>query len=122
MCHQTVSLVAEVLEAAGIVTVVIGSARDIVEEVGVARFVFSDFPLGSPLGANGDVDTQMATLRLALDLATGAVAPRTTVQSPARWSTDVWRERFMYVGDDNRDKLFEAGERRRAQQRASKDS
>lgn len=114
------SLVAEVLEAAGIVTVVVGSARDIVEEVGVARFVFSDFPLGSPLGANGDEETQEATLRLALDLAATAVAPRTTVQSPARWSTDAWRESFMHVGDDNRAELAAAGERRREQQRANK--
>ena len=31
-------------------TVVIGSARDIVEHCGVARFVFTDFPLGNPCG------------------------------------------------------------------------
>ena len=35
MCHQTVSLVARHLEASGIPTVVVGCARDIVEECGV---------------------------------------------------------------------------------------
>ncbi len=114
------SLVAEVLEAAGIVTVVVGSARDIVEEVGAPRFLFSDFPLGSPLGAKGDSDTQKATLRLALDLATSAVAPRTTVQSPTPWHGDDWREAFMHVGDDNRAELAAMGERRRAKQATRK--
>jgi len=50
-----VSLVSRHLEANGISTVVIGSARDIVEECGVARFVFSDFPLGNPCGKPYDV-------------------------------------------------------------------
>ena len=31
-------------------TVIVGSARDVVEECGVPRFVFSDFPLGNPCG------------------------------------------------------------------------
>ncbi|MGK0277225.1 MAG: D-proline reductase (dithiol) PrdB, partial [Ilumatobacter sp.] len=31
MCHQTVSLVSRHLEAQGITTIVVGSARDIVE-------------------------------------------------------------------------------------------
>ncbi|MCP3934132.1 MAG: hypothetical protein GY708_02035 [Actinomycetia bacterium] len=114
------SLVAEVLEAAGIVTVVVGSARDIVEEVGVPRFVFSDFPLGSPFGAKDETDIQMATLRLALDVAATAAAPRTTVQSTVAWEGDDWRESFMHVGDDNRAELAAMGERRRAEQAAVK--
>mgnify|MGYP003704790209 CR=1 FL=1 len=40
------SLIARHLEQNGIPTVVIGSARDIVEYTAVARFVFTDFPLG----------------------------------------------------------------------------
>lgn len=46
ICHQTMALVARVLEAAGMPTVVMGAAKDIVEQCGVSRFVFSDFPLG----------------------------------------------------------------------------
>ncbi|MEZ5231807.1 MAG: hypothetical protein R2749_03740 [Acidimicrobiales bacterium] len=44
------SLVARHLEANGIPTVIVGSARDIVEQAGVARFLFVDFPLGNPMG------------------------------------------------------------------------
>ena len=58
MCHQTVSLTARHLEENGIPTVVVGSARDVVEECGVARFLFTDFPLGNPCGKPGEVEMQ----------------------------------------------------------------
>jgi hypothetical protein len=86
ICHQTLALVARLLEASGIVSVVMGCAKDIVEHVGVARFVFSDFPLGNAAGRPHDVASQDATLALALALLEAAPAPRTTVQSPLRWS------------------------------------
>lgn len=86
MCHQTVSLAARHLEAAGIPTVVIGCAKDIVEHVGVPRFLFSDFPLGNPAGRPHDIPSQDFTLDLALRVLEAAPAPRTTVQSPLRWS------------------------------------
>ena len=62
------SLVARHLEANGIPTVVIGNARDIVENCGVARLLFTDFPLGSPCGEPGDVEMQRAIVSMALDL------------------------------------------------------
>ena len=46
ICHQSVSIAARAAEEAGIPTVIMGCARDIVEHVGVSRFYFSDFPLG----------------------------------------------------------------------------
>jgi hypothetical protein len=88
VCHQTVSLVARHLEANGIATVVMGCAKDIVEHVGVPRFLFSDFPLGNPAGRPHDPESQALTLELALRLLESAPAPRTTVQSPLRWSAD----------------------------------
>lgn len=86
VCHQTVSLAARMLEANGIATVVMGSAKDIVEHVGVPRFLFSDFPLGNAAGRPKDPVSQAFTLDLALDLLEAAPAARTTVQSPLRWS------------------------------------
>ena len=92
MCHQTVSLAARHLEANGIPTVIIGCAKDIVEHVGVPRFLFSDFPLGNPAGRPHDPHAQDFTLNLALRVLEGAPAPRTTVQSPLRWSADpAWK-------------------------------
>lgn len=121
MCHQTVSLTAQHIESLGITTVVIGSARDIVEEAGVPRFVFSDMPLGNPYGEPGDVETQNTTLDLALDVATKAFASRTTVQAKTPWTGPAdWRATYMHVGDDNRAELLAAGERRKAKQSARK--
>lgn len=86
MCHQTVSLAARHLEANGVPTVIIGCAKDIVEYVGVPRFLFSDFPLGNPAGRPNDPASQALALELALRVLETAPGPRTTVQSPLRWS------------------------------------
>ena len=119
MCHQTVSLVSRHLEAAGIATVVMGSARDIVEECGVARFLFVDFPLGNPCGKPGDRAMQQMLVSLALDLVDSAIAPRTTIQAPVRWGSDDWRRAFMEVGEHNIEALRAAGAKRRAAQASS---
>jgi D-proline reductase (dithiol) PrdB len=92
VCHQTMSLAARHLEANGIATVVMGAAKDIVEQAGVPRFLFSDVPLGNAAGRPDDADSQTLTLELALRLLEAAPAPRTTVQSPLRWSADAdWK-------------------------------
>jgi hypothetical protein len=73
------------LEQNGIATVVMGCAKDIVEFVGVPRFLFSDFPLGNAAGRPKDPQSQALTLEFALRVLESAPAPRTTVQSPLRW-------------------------------------
>ena len=98
VCHQSVSLVARHLEANGISTVVMGCAKDIVEHCGVARFLFSDFPLGNSAGKPHDVPSQETTLELALTLLETAAEPRTTLQSPLAWSDgDGWKEDYSNV-------------------------
>lgn len=78
-----------------------GCAKDIVEHCGVPRFLYSDFPLGNSAGRPFDVDSQAATLELALRVLETAPAARTTVQSPQRWSDDPsWKLDFS-----NLDKL-----------------
>jgi D-proline reductase (dithiol) PrdB len=98
ICHQTMALVARHLEAAGIPTVVMGAAKDIVELAGVPRFLFSDFPLGNSAGRPDDPASQQATLELALRVLETAPAPRTTVQNPLRWSgSPRWRLDYLDV-------------------------
>jgi D-proline reductase (dithiol) PrdB len=98
VCHQTISLVARHLEANGIATVVMGCAKDIVEHVGVPRFLFSDFPLGNAAGKPHDPQSQAFTLELALRVLETAPGPQTTVQSPLRWSTDPsWKRDYNNV-------------------------
>ena len=114
------SLVARHLEPNGIPTVMFGTAKDIVEHCGVARFVFLDFPLGNSCGRPGDRAMQRSIVSLALQVAASSIAPRTTVQAPQRWGSDDWRDAYMAVGDHNRDALRAAGERRRAHQAAAR--
>jgi len=112
ICHQTISLTARYLEANGIPTVIMGCAKDIVEHVGVPRFLFSDFPLGNPAGRPNDEASQEATLAMALDLLESATGPRTTRQSPVRWSDDPdWKLDYSNVERIAREEL----ERRRAE-------
>ena len=102
---------------------VIGSARDIVEECGVPRFLFVDFPLGNPCGKPGDVPLQQTLIGEAFDLLEKSWQPRTTVQAPFAWTADendLWRNRYMHVDDSNREDLAEAGRKRREQQRQTK--
>jgi len=109
-----VGLVARHLEAAGIPTVIAGSALDIVEHCGVPRFSFTDFPLGNPIGKPGDKAMQLANTRLALSMLHQATAPRTSAQTPFVWAdNDDWRSVYSRVDDSNREALARKGEARR---------
>jgi len=106
VCHQSVSVAARQLEASGVPTVVMGCAKDIVEGVGVPRFLFSDFPLGNSAGKPGDKQSQQHALRLALEMLRSAPAARTTVQSPQRWSdSPAWKEDYCNVDALDADRL-----------------
>lgn len=112
VCHQTVSMVARHLEAGGIATVVMGCAKDIVEHVGVPRFLFSDFPLGNSAGKPHDSRSQAETLELALRLLAAAPGSRTTMQSPLRWAdSPSWKTDYNNVALLGADELA----RRRAE-------
>lgn len=98
----------------------IGSARDIVEELGIPRFLFTDLPLGNPIGQpNGHVQ-QRQTMREALALAESATTSKTTLQASAEWTgTPDWRETYMDISDV--EQLRQLGEARRERQRRRKE-
>jgi len=83
--HQTAGLVARVVEAAGIPTVTIATARDLALLVRPPRTLFVDHPMGNALGRAGDADGQRALLARALALAETAAAPGTLVDDVACW-------------------------------------
>ncbi len=98
VCHQTLSLVSRYLESAGIPTILLACAKDIVEHCGVPRVMFSDFPLGNAAGKPNDPASQAATLELAFRTLETAPAARTTVQSPQRWSAShAWKQDYSNV-------------------------
>ena len=90
------SLVARYLEENGIPTVVAAAARDIVETCGVSRLLFTDFPLGNPCGEPGNVEQQRQIIGMAMDLLESATEPRTTVETPFKWSKgDAWKAKVF---------------------------
>jgi hypothetical protein len=105
-----VSLTARHLEANGIPTVVLGCAKDLVESAGVARFVFSDFPLGNSCGKPFDLESQRGILAAALDVLDSARAPRTTVQTQYRWAEDAGWKRDFYRLDMTPEQIAAARE------------
>ncbi|MBM3650192.1 MAG: hypothetical protein FJX11_20640 [Alphaproteobacteria bacterium] len=107
------SLVARHLEANGLPTVVIGSGRDIVEYCGVPRFVFTDIPLGNPVGPPWRRDIQRAVVELALDTLATAERPRMTVVAPVSWDDPAWRGRYGRVDPAERERLLQLGRERR---------
>lgn len=76
--------VARLLEAAGLVTVVIGTSlfRDRLAAMHLPRVLLTRHPLGRPLGAPGDHETQRRVLLAALDLLDTATASGTLVEWP----------------------------------------
>ena len=87
----------------------------------VQRSFVIDFPLGNPCGRPYDVAMQRVIVGFALDLLESARLPRTTVQTPLRWSDDEsWKERYARVDPERAEALRLAGEKRRAEQRAAK--
>ncbi|MHA1113193.1 MAG: glycine/sarcosine/betaine reductase selenoprotein B family protein [Alphaproteobacteria bacterium] len=80
--HQTVGIVARVVEEAGIPTVTVSVGRDISSLVRPPRTVFANFPMGAPFGRPGEVELQRSILRDALELAASATEPGIFVDLP----------------------------------------
>lgn len=91
----------------------LGSAIDIVVHCGVPRFHFVDFPLGNPCGKPYDREMQRTIVGSALDLFESAAESRTMTSDHHQWGSDVWRQRYMEIKPEDRERLKRAGEERR---------
>jgi hypothetical protein len=91
VCHQSVGLIARVLEDAGVPTVTMTSARSITERVNPPRAVFIDLPLGHTSGPPNDPVGQRQLLTDALVAGFGIEKPGTIVDLPFRWIDDAWK-------------------------------
>ena len=106
----------------GIPTVIIGSARDVIEHCGVPRFLFTDFPLGNPCGPPWRRDIQRAIVGQGIGLLETAEGPRTTVTAPFFWHEDgaLWRPRYGRVDPAELARLRALGDERRRRQTQAK--
>ena len=110
------SLLARHLESNGIVTLIIGSAIDIVERCGAPRYLHNDFPLGNPCGVPYDEAMQLKIMQQGLALIEKAGQARTTQRTLHRWKDDAWRKDYALIDDSNREQLLQRGELRRQKQ------
>jgi len=111
-----VSLLARHLESNGIITLIIGSAIDIVEHCGVPRYLHNDFPLGNPCGIPYDEAMQFEIMQQGLTLIEKAEQARSTQRTSYHWKDDAWRKDYALIDDSNREELRQRGERRRQHQ------
>ena len=110
------------MEEAGIATVVIGSAWDIVTHCGVPRYLHNDLPLGNPLGKPYDSASQRGSVIASLEMVVDAEEP-VAMQSDLQWQQDgdeSWKENYMRITEADLANLKKAGEDNRAQRLAAK--
>lgn len=90
-------LIARQLEAAGIPTVSLTSARDITAAANPPRAVFLDYPLGHTSGRVGEPELNREIVTAALD-ALSLSEPGVIVDLPHVWAdTDDWKDGVMQV-------------------------
>jgi D-proline reductase (dithiol) PrdB len=70
MCHQSVGLIASVIEKAGIPTVGLSLLREVTEKVRPPRTLFVPFPFGYPLGGPKQPDLQHKVIAASMRLLT----------------------------------------------------
>ncbi|MEM7252885.1 MAG: hypothetical protein AAF493_15825 [Pseudomonadota bacterium] len=90
------SLLARHLEANGIPTLCLASARDIIEAGNPPRAVFVDYPLGHTSGRPHDAVDQLSIIRAAMASFESIERPGQLDVLPNRWShRDDWRTGAM---------------------------
>jgi D-proline reductase (dithiol) PrdB len=85
MCHQSVGLIANVLEDVGLVTLLISLRPDVTQGTGAPRAMHIRFPMGNPVGEPGKTAQQRRILLSALEVIPQLREPGLLVELPYRW-------------------------------------
>ena len=90
-------MLARVIESAGISTVLVTMMPHWAEKFGAPRTLGVEFPFGHPLGRAGERDEQLAVIRRALQLLSGASEAGTIEHFDQPWRGDEreWRKRWQ---------------------------
>lgn len=81
-------LVARVVEAAGIPTMLVSTGRDLTAQVLPPRSLFVNFPMGNPFGRPGDAAHQRHILTRALELTYEITDGGTMIDLDESWPED----------------------------------
>ena len=96
---------------------------DIVTHCNVPRYLHNDLPLGNPLGAPYDRETQMKSVLGALRLATSAEHPTVEISDTSWTGNPQWKQNYNKVDETNREELLRLGQenrRKRAENKAQR--
>ena len=94
MCHQTVGLVARILEEAGFPTICLTAARSITESVNPPRAAFVDMPLGYTAGRPHEPEFQKDLLRKVFTAVEEIEIPGSIVDLDISWSEgESWKDK-----------------------------
>jgi hypothetical protein len=93
VCHVSVGHLARLLEKAEIATVIIAvkAFRPRMEPMQLPRVLFTPYPMGRPVGAPGDVDSQRVAVEMALDLLSQARGGGTMTEFEGQYRP-MWRK------------------------------
>jgi D-proline reductase (dithiol) PrdB len=94
-----VGLIARQVEAAGISTLCMGSALDILKAGNPPRAAFLDYPLGHTTGKPNQPELQREILIQALEGFTSLIVPGSIKMLPFRWDDEDWKRTAMSEGD-----------------------
>ena len=108
------------METAGIATVVIGSALDIVTWCNVPRYLHNDLPLGNPLGAPYDRTAQRKSIETAFQMISQMREPGVRMSDLAWPDGEDWKPVYGEVTEENREKLLQMGQKNRTRRAADK--
>ena len=64
---------------------------------------------------------QQSIVSAALQLFKTASEPGTVVKDPNRWGTDEWRQRYMEINSEDRERMLRQGEERRRERKRLRD-
>jgi hypothetical protein len=100
VCHQSVGLIARVVEEAGIPTLCMTSALDITKAVKAPRAVFVNFPLGHQTGKPNQPELQRNIVRDAMRAFDAISRPGEIVELPYVWDPNdrTWESRDYTKG------------------------
>lgn len=105
-------LVARQIEAAGISTVSLTSARDITAAANPPRSAFVDFPLGHTAGKADEPELNARIVAAALEVLS-STEPGVIVDLPFQWSVDdAWKDDVMKVTESPTGELTAEDDRR----------
>ncbi|MFW6080407.1 MAG: hypothetical protein ACOC7W_00735 [Desulfosalsimonas sp.] len=93
-------LIARHAEAAGVPTLYMGSAYDVMRAVNPPRGAFLDFPLGHTTGKPGQPQLQREILRYALDCFNTISKPGSITTLPFQWDEEgAWKKEMLEKED-----------------------